>query len=118
MKCPLYPHIFPLYRHLPKTILLGNLPVFLFGYPQELAAISLDVSRNSMIAVDIRLAMLNLGVASSACVFGAMGKKTALQGLTAYLNFDKIVDVYDSPHRVFITPWSSFDTMVDTGSPH
>eukprot|EP00904_Undaria_pinnatifida_P005987 jgi/Undpi1/2518/HiC_scaffold_13.g05897.m1 len=40
---------------------------------QELAAISLDVSRNSMIAVDIRLAMLNLGVASSACVFGAMG---------------------------------------------
>lgn len=45
-----------------------------FFFRQELAAISLDVSRNSMIAVDIRLAMLNLGVASSACVFGAMGE--------------------------------------------
>lgn len=41
---------------------------------QELSAISLDVSLNSMIAVDVRLAMLNLGVATSACVFGAMGK--------------------------------------------
>eukprot|EP00903_Cladosiphon_okamuranus_P018958 g17435.t1 len=43
---------------------------------QELSAISLDVSLNSMIAVDVRLAMLNLGVATSACVFGAMGMNT------------------------------------------
>ncbi|CAN0318016.1 unnamed protein product [Ectocarpus sp. 12 AP-2014] len=43
---------------------------------QELSAISLDVSLNSMIAVDVRLAMLNLGVATSACIFGAMGMNT------------------------------------------
>ncbi|CAM9631480.1 unnamed protein product [Pylaiella littoralis] len=43
---------------------------------QELSAISLDVSRNSMIAVDVRLAMLNLGVATSACIFGAVGMNT------------------------------------------
>lgn len=41
---------------------------------QELSTISLDVSLNSMIAVDVRLAMLNLGVATSACIFGAMGE--------------------------------------------
>ncbi|CAM9852068.1 unnamed protein product, partial [Ectocarpus fasciculatus] len=35
---------------------------------QELSSISLDVSLNSMIAVDVRLAMLNLGVATSACI--------------------------------------------------
>ncbi|CAM9376932.1 unnamed protein product [Ascophyllum nodosum] len=48
-------------------------PAVLLLQFQELAGISLDVSRNSMIEVDIRLSMLNLVVASSACVFGAMG---------------------------------------------
>lgn len=38
---------------------------------------SLDVSRNSLIAVDIRLAMMNLFVASSGCFFGAMGEPSA-----------------------------------------
>ena len=61
---------------LVATVVFPEAPRGEFDYlvPQELAAISLDVSRNSMIAVDIRLAMLNLGVASSACIFGAMGE--------------------------------------------
>lgn len=46
---------------------------------QELSSISLDVSLNSMIAVDVRLAMLNLGVATSACIFGAMGELSYIQ---------------------------------------